>query len=233
MIRIYVLPLMFFAIAAVQATTVNLSGVVKSSKTNAAVSGADVKLKKLGMSTTTNSEGAFSFTKTAIDLIAKETRVVRDGNLNFRLENDGNVCIRISDLSGRVHSRLSYDKLQRGTWRLVPPSLNPGMYVCTFKTDKEHISVRYFVSKKCATVSNGTVHADGNDVSRGATMTLEKMQASNITDTVVVSKSGYKTAQYVLTTYSKTDLNIALEEESVNSDDATIVPDQSWTCYMA
>lgn len=233
MIRFYILPLLFFTITT-QATNVNISGVVKNSKTNAAISGADVKLKKLGMSTSTNSDGAFTFTKTSINVIAKDIHIVRDGNLTFSLESDGNVNIRISDLSGRVHSMLSYSKLKQGTWKLVPPSLQPGLYVCTFKTETENFSVRYLVSKQ-SIVSNGEVHKDAglSDMYHGDVMTLEKMQTSNNVDTIIVTKSGYKTAQVALASYSKTDLNITLEEETANSDDATIVPDPSWICYMA
>jgi hypothetical protein len=226
--------MLLVTISTVQANTVNISGVVKDSKKNALVSGADVKLKKLGMSTTTNNDGAFSFTKTSINEIANKMHIVRDGNLTFSLESDGNVNIRISDLSGRVHSMLSNSKLQQGTWKLVPPTLQPGLYVCTFKTEKENFSVRYLTSKN-SIVSNGAVRKDAgsSDMSHGDVMTLEKMQTSNNVDTIVVTKSGYKAAQVGLSSYSKTYLNIALEEETASGDDATIVPDPSWICYMA
>lgn len=234
MIKYCILPLLCFSITTVHATAVNLSGVVKNSKTNVVISGADVKLKKLGMSTITNSEGTFGFTKTSVNLNADGPHVVRDGNLTFSLESDGNVNVRISDLSGKVHSTLSYSKLQRGTWKLVPPSLQSGLYVCTFKTDMGQHSVRYLVSEKSSTVSEGSVLVTGaaSNMSHSNVMTLEKLQASTIVDTIVVTKSGYKTANYAITSYSKSDLSIALDEESVNSDDATIVPDPSWTCFM-
>ncbi|MEN9308938.1 MAG: hypothetical protein RL173_2870 [Fibrobacterota bacterium] len=58
--------------------------------------------------------------------------------------------------------------------------------------------------------------------------------AASTVDTLVVSKTGYRTSRLALAEYQKAGLEILLEDSGAgNVESSTIVPDPSWPCYMA
>ena len=57
--------------------------------------------------------------------------------------------------------------------------------------------------------------------------------ASPPIDSLLVEKSGYHSVRLPIDAYQQTGLNILLEDTSASSsEDATIIPDPSWTCFM-
>ncbi|MBN1758385.1 MAG: DUF3237 family protein [Chitinispirillaceae bacterium] len=226
--------LVFTVVAAVQ-SQVAVSGTVRDSKSKNPVAGADVTLIKLNLKAVTGTDGTFSVSGTSLlrpDAYENGcTPLVDPHALLFPQKTDGNVQIRILDCSGRVRMALFSGVLRNGLWRVHPPRLSPGMYLCTFASTGEYYTVRFLVSSAVDGRTTGSVEQVMNTSDH---RTTAKYKASPVpVDTLLVGKTGYRSARLPVATYQESALEVQLEDTTAsNADDATIVPDPSWTCFM-
>lgn len=226
------------AFAVLAQNPIAVSGTVQDSKTKALLSGAVVKLQKLGLTTTSDADGKFMFTGTALlpqgDYRNGKIPVVTMKSLFYNLDVAGEVRVRIFDCSGKSHAELFSERLESGLWQVAPPALIPGMYLCTFETRNSYHAVKFL-----AGTGDGSMHNKSLQMhpvkSDEASSTLAKQRAAQVAvDTLVVTKNGYREARSPLSSLQKSGIAILLEDTAatVATDDATIVPDPSWTCYM-
>jgi len=228
MIPRFCLLALFLSTAPMAQTPVNLAGSVKNSRTGVAVVGAAVKLQGLGLATNSDNGGLFSLTGT-LGLGATRVVPIADSReLLFSQGAAGPVEIRFLDLKGAQRASVHSGMLPAGIWKISPPALGMGVFVCAIETPGERRTVRFL-----GTPRNGGKTSAGSNVSisRASVEAARAMAAA--VDTLVVTKGGYRTARTALASYQQSDLAIVLEDTSTtNSDQATIVPDSSWTCYM-
>lgn len=209
-------------------TPVGLSGVVKSARTAAPLSGAMVQLRSLDIRSTTDAEGRFSLAASSVVERSKEGRISSGpGALVFQQAGDGPALIRILDLQGTQKTIVHSGSLARGTWSVSIPPLPAGVYFCTFETPSRREAVRFLAPPPAPGPIAGTLRPSAPTDAAG------RSHAAAV-DTLVVTKNGYRTARVPLDSYQRTGLEIALEDSiATNLDDATIVPDPSWPCLMS
>lgn len=218
---------------------INISGSVQDSRMQTPVAGASVRLAGHPITAMTDAGGRFFLTGTTavrkpIDRMESAAEAV-PGTLVYRHEADGPVSIRILDLSGTVKAEVYSGHLAGGDWRITPPALPPGAYACTFETPHSQRSVRFLVSERYA----GSVSGNGAGMlfhsgksGRGAAKSASA-ESDIIIDTLLIGKNGYRTARVPLSGYQRTGMIIPLEDTTgTDLDEATLIPDASWTCYM-
>ena len=228
------IPVLFACALSLADSPVAVSGIVRSNLTGKGVAGASVKLQGLSLSAVTDTGGHFTITGT--------TGVVRPGaaprtgalaltkNIVFRQDAEGPVVVRILDLSGAERAILHSGVLQAGDWTVTPPALRPGVYLCAIETPSSVRAVRFLGSTSTDATIPAIAHSQPSELAFGVAARLE---AAAAVDSLVATKSGFKTGGVGITSYSQTGLEIVLEDTSVvSADDATIVPDPSWTAYM-
>jgi hypothetical protein len=225
----------FFIVAIVQGQ-VNISGIVQSSRTKAAVAGATVKLKGAALTATTDADGKFTLSGTSVALRSGspgKTVNFTGSGLLFRHETEGPALIRIFDLNGGLKDVVFSGNLRGGSWRVEPPQLSPGIYLCKFDTPEFHRAVRFIAPAGIGGSTAGTMRnvVDGSEAN--VSLTAKQAASPKPVDSLLVTKSGYRSAQVPVTSYQQTNLTIQLDDSgTVVADDATIVPDASWTCFM-
>jgi hypothetical protein len=138
--KMHLLILVLFSVSISQ-TAITVSGIVKSSRTSGAIEGATVKLLKSGGSAVTDAEGKFSISVTSIIKSKKLMPVGDIHSLVFNHQSDGIVSIRIVDLSGKQQAVIHTGKLGYGVWKVVPPELSQGIYICLFESQQENFAV--------------------------------------------------------------------------------------------
>lgn len=214
---------------------VGLSGTVTSNKSGAALEGAVVKLLALGLSDTTDAQGRFSLTGPS-GVLRPGGREAMDGwagprSLQFRQDIEGWADIRVYDLSGTVRATLFSGVLPGGEWSVALPNLPSGLYVCAFDGPGTHKRVRFL-----STPAGGVAASSATMKFKGAAPgSVAPRSAAAPLDTLVVTKSGYIQARLPLSSLQQTGMAVKLDDSGAVSDvdDATIVPDASWTAYMA
>jgi len=204
-----------------------VSGTVSDLQTKAPVAGASVRLAVLGLSAQSDTVGHFSLSPTSVLFRSTGTQTRDQSLFLFRNATAGKVRIGITDLSGRRYAHLFDGELAAGYWRITPPNLAFGLYLCTIETATERHAVRFLAS---ATRTAGMITAS----QPGGSRTLTKTKTvSAVIDTLLVSKAGYKSVRLPLDSYDQGDLSILLEDTAaVDVADAAIIPDTSWTCFM-
>ena len=215
--------------ASIAQAQVSLAGTVADSRSGLAVVGATVKLQSLGLATTSDTGGRFALTG-ALGLDASRVVPLPDSRgLIFSQEKAGPVEIRVLDLSGAAQAVVHSGVLAAGNWKISPPDLGPGVFVCAIETPGARHSVRYLGSMRGGAAS--APHSVGS--LSPASEASARTAATGPVDTLLVAKGGYRTARVALSSYQQSDLAVVLEDTSTtNSDQATIVPDTSWPCYM-
>jgi Protein of unknown function (DUF3237) len=220
---------------------VSLSGQVKDSRTTLPISGANVQIAGLRLTGTTDTAGRFALTGTSgIHASRNLMSLSPDGsarNLEYRHAANGPVSIRILDLAGAQHATVFSGILPRGTWRVRLPALTPGLYVCAIEAAGSRESIRFFASANGQHDQSGeTGMLPQTERSSGVFPAgLSKLSAEvQVVDTLFVTQSGYRKASLPLTSFQQSGLNILLEKDSADlgTEDATLVPDPSWTCFM-
>ena len=200
----------------------DVSGTVKSAAAAQPLSGAVVHLAKLGTSATTDAQGRFALSGPTS--VKSSARAARPEGIAFRQLADGPVRIRVANLAGAIEAEVFSGNLAAGAWTVQPPALSAGIHLCVFETPSGRRTER-FAAKPSKAVGAIGVRPDLAYASRAA---------ADPVDTLVVSKTGYRTARVALETYQKTGLEISLEDSSGSDiSNATIVPDASWPCFMA
>jgi hypothetical protein len=207
---------------------VSLSGTVKSSRTTAAISGATVRLVSLSLGTSTDAEGRFNLLGTTGVHRSAVGQGLTDPNvIRFRQEADGPIIIRILDLKGVQKTVVHSGLLPAGTWNVTLPRLAGGVYFCTFDSPSSRESVRFLAPP-------GSQPATGSAPSPIRTAVASRSLAGSAIDSLLVTKTGYRSSRVPLSSYQQTGIDIQLDDSSAtNLDQSTIVPDPSWPCLMA
>lgn len=216
---------------------VNISGSVLDGSTKAPIIGAAVKVCGLNLSSTTDQNGNFNISGTSIRRIGNGHNeigpVINEKLLLYHHETDGAVMIRIFDLSGKRLSDIFSGILGAGDWRIVPPKLSPGIYLCKFDTPRSHQAFGFLVSATSPYIENGKLYKLGNASGTSPVALNKQMAASGPVDSLLVTKLGYRQAYFPLDSYQQNGLSLLLVDTSKIADnDATIIPDPSWTCFM-
>ncbi|MDO5575626.1 MAG: DUF3237 family protein, partial [Fibrobacter sp.] len=215
---------------------IDISGIVRDSKTNEPVEGATVKLTGCDSITVTDKSGKFKIFGTSV---LKQFRyksnsngpVVAGKDIFYHHETDGAVQIQVFNLSGKEIASVFSGSLGAGTWRIPSPQLSPGTYFYTFRTKNSYNVVR------CLSLESGGVNRSESlkkvsDLSSVKSGTMAKRMELAV-DSLVVEKSGYRSAYLPLDSYFQHDLEILLEDTTSSfSDDMVIIPDKSWDCFM-
>lgn len=215
---------------------IDISGIVRDSKTKEPVEGATVKLIGCDSITVTDKNGKFSIFGTSVlkqfhYKSANKSPVVVGKDIFYCQETEEAVQIRILDLSGKEISSVFSGSLGAGTWKIPSQQLSPGTYFYTFRTKNSFNVVRFL------SLESGSVNRMGNlkkvsDLSVVKSGALSKRMGQAV-DSLVVDKSGCRTAYLPLDSYYGHDLEILLEDTTSSfSDDMSIIPDKSWDCYM-
>lgn len=230
---------LIFIIAVPVRSQINISGTVQDSRTKAPVAGANIKLIGLNLvTTTTDADGKFTLSGTS--LLQSNSRrkagapVVDPKSLLYWHDADGAALIRILDISGRQCAVVFRGEITSGFWRITPPVLSAGMYLCMFETPNGVHAVRFLVQAPSYGTGNGTMLRlpECDNESYAGAMAKQKV-ASLPVDSLLVTKDGFRPSYVALTTYQQTDVNILLEDTSASiTNEATIIPDSSWTCFM-
>jgi len=227
-----VLVLLSWGLAHAQ-SPVNLSGLVKSTRTGTPIEGATVTLERTSLSTTTSGTGSFQLTGV--------TGVVRDrdsprararagtGPFVFQQDQAGPVVVRLLDLAGKRTTLLHSGTLAAGTWLVAPSSLPSGVHVLSIEGSGHDRTDRLMLG-------TGTPGARPA-LAITATSSMEpaaRGEASTTADTLRVSRDGYLTARLPLPSLQQSGLSVLLDDSvaTPNLDASTIVPDPSWPCYM-
>lgn len=217
-------------------TRVTISGTVQNSRTKEFVKDANIKMTFLKLTTNTDTNGYFEISGTPIRQSwktgKKEIPVVDGKNLSYWHEN-GSALIRIFDLSGKQHATIFSGALASGFWRIIPPKLLPGVYLCTFDTPQSRFTVSFLSHDEGTGVSKGTLKKIINGSNESITATAKSKIAVIAIDSLIVEKNGYRSAHIPVDNYNQTGMNIQLDDTSTsNNSVVTIIPDPSWTCYM-
>jgi uncharacterized protein DUF3237 len=254
-IAYYCLPVMIALGLSHPQTPVSLHGSVQDSRTQAPIAGATVRLAGLGLSALTDTGGRFALTSASAvrkPLIRGGSGTAADpGTLRYRHDADGPVSIRILDFSGTERAVVFSGFLAGGDWSVSPPALPPGAYACAFETPRSRRTVRFLVSEGFSGSFSGSFSesfsesfsrsdADRQNPTGKSDRAAAKSASSTFSaaaqadaDTLLVSKNGYRTSRLPLSDYQRTGLTVQLEDTSAaDPDDATLIPDPSWTCYM-
>lgn len=217
---------------------VQLSGVVQDKNSNSPVAGAHVSLAGVNLATVTTEDGTFSLTGTAlrrppqryrnnqVPFVAPQTSI-------FSQEKTECVVVRFFTNNGQLLNTITTEKLTPGMWRITPPQLHPGMYICTITSPTQQHTTRFLVTSFGAQEHPNTRIAPwGAPVASSEASTLQAKLTATV-DTLIVRKSGYASTRYPLTSLVNSNITIFLEDTStVNLDNTTIIPDTSWTCFM-
>ncbi len=216
---------------------VNITGTVKNSLTKEPVSDAIVRLSVSKLTTTTDASGDFNISGTSIrQNISKNNRksVVSEAKpLMFLQETDGSAVIRIFDLSGRYQATLFSGTLENGVWQINPPKLSPGIYLYVFDTPQSRYTARFLLSETSSVSSRGTLKKLQKNTTESINISAKINNDLSVIDTIVVEKSGFRSSHIPINSYNQSDIEILLEDTSGTFiDEATIIPDPSWTCFM-
>lgn len=213
---------------ALSQTSTSVAGTVKSRRTGLPVGGAVLRLAGNGLSATTDSLGRFSIT-TGPSSVGKPGRnavpMVGSDGIPHRQAEDGQLVVRILSPSGQLEVVAHSGWLAKGDWRIPLPALRPGVHVCVFETAAGRTSTAF--------LSSGTTESDNGGAHPVAANARLGRSAAVAVDTLVASRSGFRTARIALESYRMESVSVLLDDSgSIDVDQATIVPDPSWTCFM-
>ncbi len=210
---------------------IKISGTVFDKSTNSPLTGATVKLLSRNLSVQTGSDGTFLLAGTAVTnhstIVQASAYYIDRDQVHFSLSQEQKVQIAIHDLHGRLAKVLYSGMMAAGTSSMKLPVLPDGVYVCMIKTSENTYSSRFLSQSHM----NSAVYSELSgctEYSRG----LMKSAAAMAVDSIVVSKTGYTRTAVAIESLEESDLKIQLEPEGGSLENTTIVPDQSWTCFM-
>ncbi len=223
------------AVLSFSQSDVAVSGTVKDGRTKSPIAGAGVRLKGLNLGVFTDANGAFTLNSTSIFFPGSNRKgrapVVGVEALLSLQKNYGSVGIHVFDLCGNRRF-FSVKEISR---EIVHPRLSPGIYLCKLETPELEATVRFL-----APLSATDIEALTKSIRKTTGVSPKRLSAASGTnassravDTLLVEKNGYRSASIPLDSYTQTGLSVFLDDTSVSSyDDATILPDPSWPCFM-
>jgi hypothetical protein len=234
----YFIFLLTTVVASFSQNQVSIAGTVQDGRTQAPAVGVSVKVIGLNLTTITDTEGKFTFSGTSLLQMSESRKgaapVADPKSLLYRHDAAGPAKVAICDLSGRQISMIYSGLLTAGFWRITPPELSPGVYLCTFDTPSGVHAVRFLTQTPSSGAGRGSIRQLPQRDGESHTGAAAKIKAaSRPVDSLLLMKNGYRPAYVALNTYQETGLTISLEDTStIGSDNATIIPDPSWTCFM-
>jgi broad specificity phosphatase PhoE len=192
---------------------VSITGIIKNDA-GIGIAGADVTLaKKKTLSVKSSGDGSFRISQTGVkdkyDDISIRSQVKIYGSiLDFSSDFTGKkVVIALYTLQGTMILNQNVS-LTKNKYSIKLPMLSDGIYLLYVKYDGKEYVCRY------TNASNGCY---GNSGSTSQKPSLLKVSA--VIDTLVVSRSGYKTKKTVLESYSQKDIEVKLDSNIVGPPD--------------
>jgi hypothetical protein len=175
-----------------QQVNVNLSGTVRD-QNKQPLSGVQVRLSALNLSTTTDANGKYSITTSSITiglngkLTAKATPILDNGLLKFRIESPKEkVHIAIYDLLGKNVATIVNSELLKGDYNINPyvSNLNSQVYFIKVKIGNDNYIITMPVTSKKNLNANSILRRDFSKQEL-----LAKIAAA--ADTLKLVKTGY------------------------------------------
>ena len=182
--------------------TVNLTGTVKDSSTQKAVSGALVTLKGPSLSALTDANGTYSLTGSSVRSLKNsnplnQSPVFRSNTLFFGVaDNEARVRLDVFDLSGKRVASLADEKLRRGYYRIDP--------LAAAQANRVYF-VRIQIGARTAILRIPYVHDRVITPAglRGNTSgIIFAAKAAAVNDTLIVSAAGYATGHKAISAYT-------------------------------
>jgi hypothetical protein len=196
-----------FFLFSIHAQTVNLSGVVKDASTQQGISGATVKVIGLKDSTTTDTNGAYLMTGSAVRFFRTmgnqlpTTPHFMQNSIIFGIAgNAEQVRIDLYDLSGRRVATLADKMLGQGNYRINPSSSMPSsqVYFIKIRTGLRTTMLKMPFTDKPAQGPGGASSSPTGNGDIGNS--LAKSAAAY--DTIKVIAAGYQTSSKAVTGYT-------------------------------
>lgn len=204
--------------ALVQAAPINLSGTVKSSK-GASISQAVVSLlSDSTMKDTTDENGAFTLNNaTAISTShtfrAQAQRIgnvaIQGNQLHFFIPAQaqrGTISLFSSNGERVVES--SPAAMQPGTQTFTLPALAPGLYVLNITIDQTT------ASRKLIAAAGNKIFVSDSKTQTSGSINYRSVADAAAQDTLVVTKDGYNTVKYPLSSYELQNIAIVMDTAS-------------------
>jgi hypothetical protein len=193
-------------------TAVNISGTVTDSL-GTPVSGATVKLEKLGYSTQSAANGSFTLTSNSTAISGQVQAMksfldVQQGRLQFELTQPGLVSVTAVTVQGQVVGKVA-QSLDAG-WRTMSlPTMPRGLGYLKIESG-EQTTLMQVVSV------DGVWRQVGRSVSAatdGTSQALRKAAATAIYDVVVVEKAGFQKAYVTMNNSDSSGVTVKMLKE--------------------
>ncbi len=229
-------PVLILCALGLAQSQVSLSGTVKSSRSGSPLAGADVRLAGSSLATTTAADGSFQLTG-ATGVSHRERRIeTRSGlegqGIPHRQIVDGPVVLRVFDLAGVQSAVLQLGTLPQGDWIVTVPARTEGLQILSIEAPGSRRSYRLLAGVGSPR-RNHDLAITPTDRPTTETVRAARGAATEALDTLVVSHDGYVPVRMPLSSRQQSGLSLLLEDSATgNVDQATLVPDPSWPCYM-
>ncbi len=217
--RLLLIAVLAVGVYAQTAPTINITGTVKNSK-GAPIPQATVSLlSDTTIAVLTDEDGAFTISNTAIRVSQTQratqhiSNIAIQGNrLRFSIPAPAdNGSIALFSGNGKRVAVIQLPAMTPGFQSHILPEMAPGLYALNITIDKSAVSC-----KLIATAGN-KIFISGNKAQLSAFSGISSIAAVNESvDTLVVTKSGYKTVKHPLTSYSLEDIAIVMDTAGPN-----------------
>jgi hypothetical protein len=210
------------------AQDVNLSGKVVD-ENGVAVSGAQLTLKKLKYTCTTNDNGEYRLDKSQSPVINSTsgvaTRFVGMTPTFLELGNYYDATITVFSIRGAVVSKLTVTNQNRvAINKLIPSNLNSQSVIISISTLDRVINIKAIRCGSQWVYNNKTIiKTSGNSMQKHATATAD------VIDTLVVKKDGMKKKQLELTSLVASLDDIVLYYDDVKIDSSLMINDVTFS----
>lgn len=221
----------------------DLSGAVYDYKDGKAIAGATIRLTSAaGVSgeRASDTAGKFSFTG-ALSRFAPGAETLpgialSGQGFHYHQGSAGQVDIRIHSLTGRGSVPVFSGRLDAGRWKINPPRLAAGLYLCRIRTSEGEYAAKFLAADLPAGLGAGVPERigppappTGKGPSAGAA--AKRGGAGARTDSLFITKPGYHPRRISLDSLPRTGLMLHLTDTAIGKS-ATIIPHSSWTCGL-
>jgi hypothetical protein len=161
-------------------------------------------------SVTTNAQGEFSIVATGVKApvaVRKQEMLqlgIKGGSVQFAISSPiEKGIINIFSGNGRLAGSIALNNLQPGVYNKALPKLSPGSYVMNIDIDQLTL-VRKLIN------TGSDLYLSGDAASSVKSGSVSTAAIAAAVDTLVVSKTGYTTANVELDSYTKTGIAVTL-----------------------